>query len=117
MRAARLERRDVCRTYRQLYEMFEPDLPVPDPASFVDRIGEAAGIGEAARRDAQAILISVDRAEIAGKDPMGLAAGALYVSCVRLGEMVLRREIAEAAGVAETTLANRYNSLVRVVGV
>ena len=33
MRVTGLAKRDICRTYRQLYEMFDPDLPVPDPVS------------------------------------------------------------------------------------
>ena len=109
--ATGLSRRDVYRTYRQLYERFDPDLAVPDPVLYITRVAEAANISEATRRHARSILGSMDRTEIAGKDPMGLAAGVLYLSCVRRGEVVLRREIAEAAGIAETTLSNRYNAL------
>lgn len=111
MKATGLSRRDVYRTYRQLLEKFNPELPVPDPVAHIARIGGAANISEATRRDAQVVLASMDRMDIAGKDPIGLAAGVLYLSCVRRGESVLRREIAEAAGVAETTLSNRYNAL------
>lgn len=112
MGASGLSKRDICRTYRQLLERFDIDLPVPDPVSCIARIGGEANVSEAARRDAQSLLASMDRMDIAGKDPMGLAAGVLYLSCVRRGESVLRREIAEAAGVAETTLSNRFNMLV-----
>ena len=111
MNATGLSRRDVYRTYRQLLEKFDPKLPVPDPAAHIARIGGAANVSETTRRDAQAILASMDRMDIAGKDPVGLAAGVLYLSCVRRGEPVLRREIAEAAGVAETTLSSRFNAL------
>ena len=110
-RAAGLERRDVCRTYGQLCGMFEPDLPVPDPASLVAGICEKIGAGGEVGRHAREVLAAADGTKMAGKGPAGLAAGAVYVACVRLGEMVLRREIAEAAGVAETTLSNRYNEL------
>ena len=111
--ATGLEMRDIRRTYRRLCEKFGLDLPVPDPASFVDRICEAAGMVEAVRRDARAVLASADRAKIAGKNPVGLAVGALYVSCVRLGEVAFRRDIARASWVAETTLTDRYKDLVR----
>ena len=112
MKATGLKKHDIYRAYRQLFEKFDPDLPVPDPAAYVTRIGEACGVSEATRRNAQEILYKMDRLKIAGKDPMGLAAGVLYLSCVLRGEMVLRRQIAEAAGVAETTISNRYNALV-----
>ena len=47
----------------------------------------------------------------AGKDPMGLAAAALYVACVTLGENKTQRDVAEAAGVTEVTIRNRYKGL------
>src|SRR3712207_8320227 len=37
----------------------------------------------------------------AGKDPMGLAAAALYVACVMNGENKTQKDVAEAAGVTE----------------
>ena len=49
--------------------------------------------------------------ESAGKDPMGLAAAALYLSCVKNGQTVTQREIAEAANVTEVTIRNRYKGL------
>ncbi|MEM3487630.1 MAG: hypothetical protein QW191_05120, partial [Conexivisphaerales archaeon] len=47
----------------------------------------------------------------AGKDPMGLAAAALYVACVLEGENKTQKDIAEAAGVTEVTIRNRYKGL------
>ena len=111
MRATGLSKRDVCRTYRQLYEKFDPDLPLPDPISYISRIGEACRISEASRREACRMLVSMDRMEAAGKGPMGLAAAALYAACSGRDEPVGRAEIAEAAGIAETTIYNRYNAL------
>ena len=42
---------------------------------------------------------------------MGLAAAALYVACVRNGENKTQRDVAEAAGVTEVTIRNRYKGL------
>ena len=56
-------------------------------------------------------LLNQKRKESAGKDPMGLAAAALYLSCVKNGMPVTQREIAEAADVTEVTIRNRYKSL------
>ena len=41
----------------------------------------------------------------------GLAAAALYVACVTLGENKTQRDVAEAAGVTEVTIRNRYKGL------
>nr|AIF11153.1 transcription factor TFIIB cyclin-related protein (TFIIB, GTF2B, SUA7, tfb) [uncultured marine thaumarchaeote KM3_50_F11] len=47
----------------------------------------------------------------AGKDPMGLAAAALYLACVKNDEDKTQRDIAEAANVTEVTIRNRYKGL------
>lgn len=44
---------------------------------------------------------------------MGLAAAALYIACLEKGEKKTQRDIAEAAGVTEVTVRNRYKSLRR----
>ena len=47
----------------------------------------------------------------AGKDPMGIAATVLYISCLKTGEDRTQNQIAHAAGVTEVTLRNRYKEL------
>jgi transcription initiation factor TFIIB len=42
---------------------------------------------------------------------MGLAATALYIACVLNGENKTQKDVAEAAGVTEVTLRNRYRGL------
>ena len=47
----------------------------------------------------------------AGKDPMGLAAAALYIACAMCDEKRTQKMIADAAGVTEVTIRNRYKGL------
>ncbi len=42
---------------------------------------------------------------------MGLAASALYLSCVKNGEDKTQRDVAEAANITEVTIRNRYKGL------
>ena len=42
---------------------------------------------------------------------MGLAAAALYVACVMENEIKTQKDVAEAAGVTEVTIRNRYKGL------
>ena len=77
-----------------------------------DIITSIKEISEKTKRHAIEILKSVQEHEgSAGKDPMGLAAAALYLSCVRNGEDKTQRDIAEAANVTEVTIRNRYKGL------
>ena len=63
------------------------------------------------RRATKVLRLAQEHEESAGKDPMGLAAAALYLSCVKNGEDITQRDIAEAANVTEVTIRNRYKGL------
>ena len=74
--------------------------------------GQKLEIPEKTKRDAVKVLQGAqDRRESAGKDPMGLAATALYLACVKNGVSITQRDLAEAAGVTEVTIRNRYKGL------
>lgn len=47
----------------------------------------------------------------AGKDPMGLAGSVLYLMCLKNGEHVIQKALADAAGVTEVTIRNRTKEL------
>jgi len=42
---------------------------------------------------------------------MGLAATVLYISCIRTGQNITQKDIAQAAGITEVTLRNRFRDL------
>ena len=87
-------------------------MPVVDPTKCVSRIASMAGLSEKTKRSALLILHKAeDTRTSAGKDPMGLAAAALYVACVMNGENKTQKDVAEAAGVTEVTIRNRYKGL------
>ena len=48
---------------------------------------------------------------VAGKDPTGLAAAALYLACITEGGNKTQKEISEASGVTEVTIRNRCAGL------
>jgi transcription initiation factor TFIIB len=91
-------------------------MPVTDSIQCVARIASRIGIAEKTKRYATKVLKMAQENEVsAGKDPMGLAAAALYLSCVKNGEDKTQRDIAEdiaeAANVTEVTIRNRYKGL------
>ncbi|MBI5221238.1 MAG: hypothetical protein HY979_00325, partial [Candidatus Magasanikbacteria bacterium] len=48
-----------------------------------------------------------------GRGPTGIAAAALYVASLTLGEKRTQREVADVAGVTEVTIRNRYKELIK----
>ena len=110
--AGNIKKKDISRCYRILHKELDLKMPVVNPIQCIARIASKLGITEKTKRDAAKVLkIAQEREESAGKDPMGLAAAALYMSCVKNGEDMTQRDIAEAANVTEVTIRNRYKGL------
>lgn len=110
--ASNIKRKDIARCYRLLLKELSLKMPVVDPIKCVSRIASKAELSEKTKREAARILRTAEENKIsAGKDPMGLAAAALYVACVTNGENKTQRDVAEAAGVTEVTIRNRYKGL------
>ncbi|MGQ9469588.1 MAG: transcription initiation factor IIB [Nitrososphaerales archaeon] len=107
-----IRKKDIARCYRLLLREMEMKMPVVDPVKCVSRIASKAKLLEKTKRRAIEILKKAEETKTsAGKDPMGLAAAALYVACVLEGENKTQKDIAEAAGVTEVTIRNRYKGL------
>lgn len=110
--AINLTRKDVARDYRKLLREMDMTMPVADAARGVNRIASRVGFSERVVRKAVDIIDMVEKREIsAGKSPMGLAASSLYLAGVVEGEIKTQKEIADAAGVTEVTVRNRYKGL------
>lgn len=110
--AANIKRKDIARCYRLLVKELDLKMPVTDSIQCVARIASRIGIAEKTKRHAIQVLNTARENEVsAGKDPMGMAAAALYLACVKYGEDKTQRDIAEAANVTEVTIRNRYKGL------
>jgi transcription initiation factor TFIIB len=107
-----LDKKEISRCYRILLKELDFRMPVPKAQHRVPKIASRAELREETQRTAIEILGEADRLKITvGKDPMGLAASALYLACVANGERRTQKDIAEAAGVTEVTIRNRYKDL------
>lgn len=113
-----VKKKDLARSYRLLHREMDLKMPVTDPAKCVTAIASRAKMTERTQRRAREILVMAREARIsAGKDPMGLAASALYVACTLEGEEKTQKDVADAAGVTEVTIRNRYKGLRQTLGI
>jgi len=112
--ASLVDKKDVARCYRLLLQELDFHMPTSDPLTYISKIAEKTGISGKTQGAAIAILrLARQKRVSAGKDPMGLAAAALYIACLQNAERKTQKEISEAAGVTEVTVRNRYKDLVR----
>ncbi|WP_048192338.1 transcription initiation factor IIB [Pyrolobus fumarii] len=105
-------RKEVARCYRLLVRELKLRMPVADPIRYVSRIVSLLGLSTRVEAEAIKILMQAKKKGLtAGKDPAGLAAAAIYIAALKLGERRTQKEIAAAAGVTEVTVRNRYKEL------
>lgn len=102
----------ISHRYRLLVLELDIKVPLIDPEKYVAKIANKARIGEKTKRSAIEMIKDAGKKEIsAGKNPIGLAGAALYLSCVSNSENWTQKDIAEAAGVTELTIRNRFKDL------
>jgi len=108
------DRKEITRCYRLIVRSLALKMPIDDPIKFISKIQSKTGISQAAGNKAAEILHKAEQKEILmGKSPVGMAAAALYVAARLRAEKIGQREIAEAAGVTEVTIRNRYKDLMK----
>ena len=110
--ASLVDKKDVARCYRLLLKELDFHMPISDPLSYVSKIAEKNRVSGRTQGTAIGILRAARQKRFsAGKDPMGMAAAAIYIACLQNDEKITQKDIAEAAGVTEVTVRNRYKSL------
>lgn len=110
--ALNIKKKSLSRSYRMLINELELRMPVVDSAICVSKIASKIGLDERVRRHALEILRSASDLEMtAGKEPMGLAAAALYLSCKKYDMKTSQREFSMASGITEVTIRNRSRGL------
>jgi transcription initiation factor TFIIB len=112
-KATNLSKKSLAKTYRFLVRKtginVDRDRSIRHLPKYISKL-KLSGVTE---RYALKILETCEEAKIsAGKDPGGLAASALYISCVTMGEKRTQQKIAGVAEVTEVTIRNRYKEMV-----
>ena len=110
--AGNISKKSLSASYRNLIQILDLKLKPYNPSEFITRISSEVGISEKTRRDALNILSKAGEKEISvGKNPISMAAAALYLSCMMNHEEKNQDDIARASGVTAVTIRNRVRTL------
>lgn len=116
--ASGVEKREIGRTYRYIARELEIRILPADPVSYVPRFCSMLGLSDKVQAKSIEILKKAKKYDItSGKGPTGVAAAAIYVACVLVGEKRTQREVADVVGVTEVTIRNRYKELIEKLGI
>jgi len=104
---------EISRLYRLL--VFELDIRIPlvDPMKCITMISNKVNVSEKIKHYAMNIMNDdITKSQIsAGKNPLGLAASVLYLSCLINNSSINQTVFAQAAGVTEVTIRNLCRNL------
>jgi len=116
--ASGVEKREIGRTYRYIARELNIRILPAAPQHYVPRFASMLGLSDKVQAKAIRLLKEAKKHEAtAGKGPTGVAAAALYIAAVLSSEKRTQREIADAIGVTEVTIRNRFKELVEKLGI
>lgn len=114
---ARVNEAKLRRTYLAMVRECDLEIPPPRPHLYLPALASDLGLTSATRQHAQALLEAIDGIpELTGRNPVGVAAMAIYVASCVTAEEVTQGEIADEAGVATVTIRVTRDRVEEVVG-
>jgi transcription initiation factor TFIIB len=102
--ASHSDPRAVGRCYVRLIERMHISRPELNENGYVYHLTLKRPVSEQALKQSQEIIDGINSKGLGGRNPMTLAAAALYIACCNLGEIITQAEVAEAAGVGEQSV-------------
>lgn len=98
--------------YRLLNRELELPVPPAGPKHYLPQIASAVDAHHETEHQARILLEQADDRRVAnGQNPMGAAAGALYLASRQTGEYLNQKAVADAADVSAMTVRKRYRDL------
>ncbi len=108
--------RDIRRCYRILIRELDLKVPAMDPVMLIPKYAAELELSLKVEKTAAELLNRFKkRISISGKDPKGLVAAAIYLSCQKHNEGKSQSKIARTIGVTEVTLRSRYKEFSKLI--
>ena len=110
--ASKVSKKQIGKNYRFLSRELNIKLKPTSPINYIPRFASQLKLSGKVESKAIEIIRDAKKEGLSsGKTPSGLAAAALYIASVLLGERKTQRDVADIAGVTEVTIRNRYKEL------
>jgi transcription initiation factor TFIIB len=109
---ANITKNEAAKNYRFLLKELKPNVPQVNTSNYISRIVNKLNLTGETERIAEKILVTAsDQRFTSGRNPGGMAAACVYISCQLTGERLTQAKIAKEAQVTEVTIRNRYKDL------
>jgi transcription initiation factor TFIIB len=113
---SRVERLEIERTYRYVVRELSIQVPPTPPTEYLGRFASALGCAdETERRARELIETATEQGVHSGKNPVGIAASALYAAGQLCNDQFTQAEVAAVSDISEVTIRNRYREVLGAV--
>jgi transcription initiation factor TFIIB len=109
---SRVDTLEVERAYRYLMTDLDLEIAPPDPESYLSRFASKLECSnETERRARELTRAAVEEGIHSGRNPVGIAAAALYAATRITGEDIIQADVAEITNISKVTIRNRYTEV------
>lgn len=109
---SRIDKLEVERAYRYLADELGLEIAPTDPEAYIARLAsELECSDETERQSRELVQVAVDKGVHSGRNPVGIAASALYAAAKLTNEDVIQADVSEIANVSKVTIRNRYTEI------
>lgn len=109
---ARVDYDRITRAYRAIATELGLEMELIEPTAYLPRFASELDCSTETQRVAHDILKTINgTAYTAGKNPVGLAAAALYASSCLTGERITQEEVSEVSDISCMTIRTHYREL------
>jgi transcription initiation factor TFIIB len=112
---SRVEKLPITRTYRYVTRKLGLEIEPTDPMEYLPRFASELDLSEEAKRRSRDLLTTATEAEpsyLSGKNPVGLAAAAIYAGALLTNEKVTQEAVSKVCDISVVTIRNRYTELI-----
>lgn len=114
---SRVDETKLRRTYLAMIQECDLKIPPSSPILYLPSLASDLDLTNKTQRQARKLLHVIDgTAELTGRNPVGVAAMAIYVASCVTAEKVTQTDIAEKAGISTVTIRTTRNRVEEVFG-
>ena len=112
---SRVEKLEIERTYRYLSRELSLAIAPTEPTEYLPRIASGVNAPDETERVARKLTEQAMEAGVhSGRDPVGIAASAIYAAAQLTNVQIRQIDVAEVAEVSTVTVRNRYQEILDV---
>lgn len=113
-----VDRKEIGRTFRFISHELKMKILLGGPEQLIPRVVTRLKLGDKTISKVNELFeMAMKKDLVIGRGPQGVVAAIIYISCELTGEKRTQKDIAEALGVTEVTIRNRYKEIAKKLGV